>query len=81
MSLREALVTGSLRKIDRLISIVIGTESFADRTNFLLKSRAQIFDELESSVLDRARKKFALLDQCVTMAQNNRVGVTERGKG
>ncbi len=47
---------GSFRKIDRLISIVIGTENFVDRPNSLLKSRAQIFDGPGSRFLITRRK-------------------------
>jgi hypothetical protein len=53
------------------MSIVIGTENFADRPNSLLKSRARIF----VGALSYA-EKFSLQYQRIKATQNNRGGVT-----
>ena len=59
--------------------IVLEAEQIPNRRNSPLNSRALIFDGSGETVLRRARKDFALLDQRVMIAQNDRVGV--RGVG
>jgi hypothetical protein len=51
-----------------LISIVIGTENFADRRNSLSKSKAKNFGGSGESVFDRGQKKFLPGNQRVTVA-------------
>jgi len=57
-------------KIDRLIPIVAESEQIVDR-------RIKSANLIGETVLRRALKKFALLNQHVTIALNNRVGVRE----
>jgi hypothetical protein len=65
---------GGLReKIDRLLSIDAEIEQIADRGNSRLKSRARISDGPGHGA---SRHEFAPPYQSVTMAHDNRVGVT-----
>jgi hypothetical protein len=71
---RAPCVLGELKKIDRSMPIVAETEQVADRRNFCLNSRSK-FSDGSGRRFFAAAEKFVALDQCVTMTQNDRVGV------
>jgi hypothetical protein len=61
-------------EIDQSIPIVAETEHIPNRRNSRLKSRAQISDG-SARRFSSCAEKLTLLDQCVTLGQNNRVGM------
>jgi hypothetical protein len=63
------------RKIDRSMPIVAEAIQITNRRNSCLKSRARISDGSPRRFFTM-RRKIALKNQRVTIAQNNRVGVT-----
>ena len=65
-----------ISKIDRLISIVVETEKNGIAEISLRNQKGRNLTARWSG-LDTLKKSFVLENQCITLSQNHRVGVTE----
>jgi len=63
------------------MSIVAETEQIANRQKSVFEIKSAMFLRTGETALRRAQNKFALLNQYVTTAQYNRMGVTDTNGG
>jgi hypothetical protein len=70
---RMADLSVGMPKIGRSMPIVAENRAKRGMPKFPFEIKSANFRRIGHTVFERARKKFALLDQCVTMDKNNRV--------